>query len=260
MCPGGRGGLFRAVGGAEQGAGVGPKGETLVANVGDVTVKLQADLGSFTSGMAQAQAETSRIGIAMAHLEQPAFGATRGLREMEFAMRTVAVQSMGATGGIGNMVAGIAQLSLSGPMMLGVLAAFAAFGLALDSAKKKADELTKSIEDERKVFQDHLNTIAKLHPSLTNLNKLTKDAADIAALLHARYGGVILDADQMPDDFKRMTRELAALNAKIVDMNQALALERIQRWAEALPRTAASIPVLGERIDQLRQQFDRLQP
>src|SRR5258708_9009892 len=117
MCPGGRGGLFRAVGGAEQGAGVGPKGETLVANVGDVTVKLQADLAGFTTGMAQAQAQTSRIGIAMEHLQQPAFGATRGLREVEFAMRTVAVQSMGATGGIGNMVAGLAQLRLFAHVM-----------------------------------------------------------------------------------------------------------------------------------------------
>lgn len=237
-----------------------------MANVGDVTVRLNADLAGFTSGMSQAQAQTSRIGVAMEHLSAPAFGATRGLREMEFAMRTMAVQSIGATGGLGNMAAGLSQMILSGPLMLGVLAAFAAVGAVLEHLKKNSDELAKSLEDERKVFQAHLTTINQLHPTESNYAKLVAQLTTLQQAYNEQFGmtgdflhDVTHKTAAMTEEAQRMRQTILAIAGALSDMNGQLQDERLRRWLDALAMsgtTSSQLSALTTKIQALTREMN----
>lgn len=129
-----------------------------MANIGDVTARLRADVGPYISGMQQAGAanrqfsqsgtettsRTEQIGIAFQRLERRE--PTMALRQVRGALTMLSLEAVGATGPLGRMAESIALLGAGSALVLGALAGLAAFVAAVKISERGAEEATKAHE------------------------------------------------------------------------------------------------------------------
>lgn len=138
-----------------------------MADIGDVVVKLQADVGQFQTGMNAAttsiqnfqySAETATTGTQTFYegVEQAglfASGSERGIRRMEFALGSLASESLGAGHAVGQLGEGMLLFTAGSPVALGVLAGVFAIGEAIKLVGDKSIDATTHIDDVRKALQ-----------------------------------------------------------------------------------------------------------
>ena len=158
-----------------------------MAELGEITAKLTADVGSFTSGMANAKtslenfqtsAATATSGTktfyeGVSQAGEFAMGSERGVRRMEFALGSMAAQAVGASHGLGTLIEGLLLFSGGSAVTIGVLAGITAIVGVISLLEAGSNASKKALEELEKEL-DKIGPHAKMVADQMRLDELKR--------------------------------------------------------------------------------------
>ncbi len=243
-----------------------------MADLGDVVVKLTADVGQFQTGFNQATTSLQNFqnttttatagnrtfyeGVEQAGIF--ATGSERGIRRMEMALGGIAAQTVGASHGMGLLTESLLLFSGGSAIAIGVLAGIVAITEAfqLMSAEATADsEATKALTKELDKLGEHAK-VTSLQIQISELERLRDDPSffERAKQIGKEFFQSLIGGAESTDVGIR-----EALNRQIATLTNEMARAQ-EKWNDHVEHAVEVTARQNDELEQMADRLDKLQP
>lgn len=210
-----------------------------MANIGEVTARLRADVGPYVTGMQQAgvanrdfaitgsqtASRTQQLEVAFQRLERRE--PTMALRQVRGAIGLLAAEALGATGPLGRMAESLLFLTGGTTLTLGVLAGLAAIGLAI----KHLEDVSIDTSVKIKELRQHLQQLGDATPeakfrnqqaSIVEINRQIADQSGKLRDAEGRWRGLVTLLGETNSRTIAAAHSVAALKDKLAELRGVL--------------------------------------